>query len=442
MVMLASTKFVRAHQWVLGSGLFVLSIAGMLILLLSCSSDQVGYDVKFDVIPETRTEGPGCDGDSDSFRIPLDLVTDSEGIFGLLDCGTLNFRGEGNTSEPVEITGRADIWDACGEHFSWAEFKGNVPAGPYVITPEGVTTDTMPAVVPLSFFQNDSARFFNYLMSDGTACEAARPVVGARAVIEWSVCGETPRDGMIRLVVEGTCKLAAPAGTVGTGGTSGTSGTGGTGGTGGTQTSPVSGQVRSWLVYSWGEPVPGATVSVFGQPQISDTSDGSGRFRLENVPNGETFFTVEAAGHWGTVSLWDVPEDTNNANVELALIPDELVAVVAEELGRTISETDGMVDIFFSDGAVTGASGTITPSQSEPPFTFDPDGFVAVQNTIIAYQGQGELWFTSVPADGTITADVTGPSGTICEVDESVGTTYPIMAKSITVVAAFCEPAP
>ena len=37
--------------------LFVLSIAGVLALLLSCSSDQVGYDVKFDVIPSTETDG-------------------------------------------------------------------------------------------------------------------------------------------------------------------------------------------------------------------------------------------------------------------------------------------------------------------------------------------------------------------------------------------------
>lgn len=218
---LTSTKPLRSHHSIVGRGLFVVPIAAVLALLLSCSSDQVGYVVEFEAIPETKTEGPGCDTGNDSFSIPLDVVTESEGIFGLLDCSALNFRGEGDTSEPlVEITARADIWDACGEHFSWAELKQtNVPAGRYVITPEGV-----------SFLQDDSERFFNYLMSDGTACGTDRPVVGARAVIQWSVCGETQRVGKIRLVVEGTCKLAPPGGTAGTGGTGGTAGTGGTGG--------------------------------------------------------------------------------------------------------------------------------------------------------------------------------------------------------------------
>jgi len=234
-VALTSKGLLSARRTMLGTRSFVVPIAGALAVLLSCSSDQVGYDVKFEVIPETKTKGPGCDADGQSWSIPLDLVTYSEGIFGLLDCGTLNFRGEGETSEPVEITGRADIWDACGEHFSWAEFQGNVPVGRYVITSEGVATDTMTGVVPVSFFQDDSERFFRYLMSDGTACATGpSPSVRARAVFEWSVCGETTRDGMIRLVVEGTCKLAPPSGTVGTGGTGGTVGTGGTGGTSGT----------------------------------------------------------------------------------------------------------------------------------------------------------------------------------------------------------------
>ena len=79
----------------------------------------------------------------------------------------------------------------------------------------------MTGVVPVSFFEGDSERFFRYLMSDETAC-ATGPSVRARAVIQWTVCGETHGTGMIQLVVEGTCKLAPPGGTVGTGGTGGT----------------------------------------------------------------------------------------------------------------------------------------------------------------------------------------------------------------------------
>jgi photosystem II stability/assembly factor-like uncharacterized protein len=149
---------------------------------------------------------PGCDAGYESFSIPLDLVTESEGIFGLLDCGTLNFTGEGTTSKGVEITGRGDIWDACGAHLSWAVLKRTeVPAGPYVITPKGVATDTM--TVPVEFFEDDSELFFNSMMSE-TTCATDQPFAVGRAVIQWSVCGETPRDGMIRLVTAGTCKLA------------------------------------------------------------------------------------------------------------------------------------------------------------------------------------------------------------------------------------------
>ena len=53
--------------------------------------------------------------------------------------------------------------------------------------------------------------------------------------------------------------------------------------------------------------------------------------------------------------------------------------------------------------------------------------------------GSGDLFFTSVPAGGTITADVTGPSGTTCQVIESDPGTYPVMAKAITVVYAACQ---
>jgi len=59
-------------------------------------------------------------------------------------------------------------------------------------------------------------------------------------------------------------------------------------------------------------------------------------------------------------------------------------------------------------------------------------------------EGFGDLVFTSVdPAQGPITATATGASGvTVCELDQSPGTTYPIIAKSLTFVYAICAPAP
>ncbi len=117
---------------------------------------------------------------------------------------------------------------------------------------------------------------------------------------------------------------------------------------------------------------------------------------------------------------------------------DADVESVAVELGRTISTTDGIVEIFF-DPAVTGASGMINPANHDPPFTLDADGFLRVRDTVIAVDGEGDLFFTSVPAGGTITANVAGPSGKTCEVIESDTGTYPINAKSITFVYASCQ---
>jgi len=56
-------------------------------------------------------------------------------------------------------------------------------------------------------------------------------------------------------------------------------------------------------------PIAGATVGVVGT-SISDTTDASGQFTLENVPSGEVFFSTAAAGHWGTVDFYDVPGET------------------------------------------------------------------------------------------------------------------------------------
>ena len=245
------------------------------------------------------------------------------------------------------------------------------------------------------------------------------------------------------------CALAAAAcggdgngseGGAGTGGTAGTAGTGGTAGTAGTggvvETSTVQGVVRSFLLLGGGYPaVPGATVGVL-DTNLSTTTDQNGAFTLENVPNGENFFTVEAAGFWGSVDYWDVPGETAQG-FELYVAADADVNAIADELGRTVSVDDGIVEIYF-EPAVTGASGTIDPADHDPPFTLDASGFLVVQDEIIAVDGVGELFFTSVPAGGSITADVAGPPGTTCSVVESDTGTFPIRPKTITFVYAWC----
>ena len=227
------------------------------------------------------------------------------------------------------------------------------------------------------------------------------------------------------------------AGTGGTGGTGGTSGTGGTGGTGGAETSTVNGTVRTFFSLVDPVVVPGATVRVSGA-NLSATTDQNGAFTIDNVPNGENFFTVEAPGHWGTVDYWDVPAETAQGFVLFAVTDADMDSAEVELGDRTLSTDDGIVEVFF-EPAVTGASATINPANHDPAFTLDAGGFLVVQPTVIAVGGEGDLYFTSVPAGGTITANVAGPSGTTCQVIESDTGTYPIVAKSITVVYAACQ---
>ncbi len=216
-------------------------------------------------------------------------------------------------------------------------------------------------------------------------------------------------------------------------GGSGGSATGGSGGT--TQTSSVQGAV--WTYLSEQATVPNATVAVLGT-SLSTMTDASGAFSFANVPNGENFFTVDVAGYWGTVDYWDVPDETDSG-FALYVVPDEAVNSMATQLGRTLSTQDGMVEVYFYP-AVTGATATINPPNHDPPFTLNEDGDIKEQNTAIATKkDEADLFFTSVPAGGTITASVQGPSGNTCQVIQSDSGSFPVRAKAITVVYATCQ---
>lgn len=231
------------------------------------------------------------------------------------------------------------------------------------------------------------------------------------------------------------CALAAACG--GGSSSSGSGGTGGTGGSGGTtQTSTVQGTVMTYLSLEGSAPVSNATVAVMGT-SLSAQTNGAGAFTINNVPNGENFFLVSAAGHWGSVDYWDVPDETNH-NFVLYAVADADVSSAAAELGRNISAADAIVEVYF-EPAVAGATATINPPNHDPPFTLDASGRLRVQDAIIVVDGAGELFFTSVPAGGAITANVQGPTGTSCSVVQSDTGTYPVRAKSISVVYAYCN---
>ena len=226
----------------------------------------------------------------------------------------------------------------------------------------------------------------------------------------------------------------------GGGGAAGIGGSAGNGGTGGGETSTVTGTVYSWE-QTEGIRVAGVTVGVYGEP-ISTTTDANGGFTLLNVPNGEVFFTTMADGYWGLVDYWVVPGESGGS-VSLNVVPDREITRWEAALERSISATDGAVDILYYDGAQDGETGAIDPPGDDPPFTFDLWEPVDQTSVIADATTFGELFFTGVdPANGSITASVTGAPGvTYCEVDESQGKTYPIMPKMITIVYAWCEPA-
>ncbi len=214
----------------------------------------------------------------------------------------------------------------------------------------------------------------------------------------------------------------------------------GTAGSGGAQAMTVTGVVNNWGLGAE-TPVPGATVAVFGT-EITATTDASGEFTLENVPHGDVFFTTTADGNWGFADYYYVPEETSDP-IELGVLPDDDIAALGDELQRTFSEADGMLEIVFYEGAVGGETGTIS-APSDAPFTIALDGQPIEQDGVIADEaGYGPLTFSSVKTgDGPLTVGVTGVSGmTTCTVDETPGTTYPVIAKTITIAYAYCEAA-
>ena len=188
-------------------------------------------------------------------------------------------------------------------------------------------------------------------------------------------------------------------------------------------------------------PISGATVTVFGT-EISTTSDANGGFTLENVPHGEIFFTTTANGYWGFADSYYVPQQTT-VPMLLMLLPDDYVTAQADALQRTFSESDAMLEINFYLGAEGGETGTIS-APSDAPFTLTPGGQPIEQSGVIVNGlGAGPLIFSSVQTeDGPITVEVTGVAGvTTCVVDQAAGTTHPMIAKTITIADAYCQPA-
>lgn len=238
---------------------------------------------------------------------------------------------------------------------------------------------------------------------------------------------------------EGTGGGGSGGGGTGGEGTGG-GGTGGDGTGGGSNTVTVSGTV---VVVEGNDesPIEGATVAVYGS-SLSTTSDESGGFTLEDVPIGDLFFSAAADGYWGTIDFYSVPGETRGG-ITLGLGTEEEIDALAEILDRSIAASSAVVDVVW-DGA-SGDESAELDTNSDDPFTFDEDGLPVVQAGVIAdNSGYADQVFTGIdPDDSPISVTVTGTDGeTDCSLDALPGTTFPVVAKSISFVYAICEPAP
>jgi hypothetical protein len=169
-------------------------------------------------------EGPCCDGDADDQDV-LGAVEEGGDIFGLLNCSTLVLTGEGtidpsqDPEDPVvniNAFGGADIWDACGTRLSGATMVDTDLEGPGTYTVNGTGASTgvnWIGDVPVTFDPPEPAKFMEALLAAANGICAPGgpdPAGEAYAEIDWAVCGDTPRSGLINVVANGNCELVSP----------------------------------------------------------------------------------------------------------------------------------------------------------------------------------------------------------------------------------------
>jgi hypothetical protein len=190
-------------------------------------------------------------------------------------------------------------------------------------------------------------------------------------------------------------------------------------------------------------PIAGATVSVLGaNPAVEATTDADGKFSLL-VPEGESDFLIEAAGHWGEVVRGNVDPGEKISGVEVELTTDAEVTEVATALSRTIAESNGIVVANFVSDGTDLASAKVdlldnnAPVASDAPFSFDSNGDPTETPSILGGTA-AELIFTNVAAGAyELFPDNSGSLGCATEYD-TLATPLPVRAKTISSLTIFC----
>ena len=217
------------------------------------------------------------------------------------------------------------------------------------------------------------------------------------------------------------------------------------GGDGGMTTVTVMGTVVAEADDGSSEAIEGAIVTVLSTG-ASGTTDANGVFELE-VPVGKEILTTSATDHWGIARLVDVPS-TGLTLLELDVLPDAIVDMVAMALPRTVSDSDGIVVVGFDYGddmmgeiipALGGETATIDATNAGA-FAFDGEGEGNPMNSSVLFAGgDTDLIFTGVdPSDSPTTATVTGKSGASDCVLNEPGMQWPVLAKTITEIESTC----
>ena len=156
---------------------------------------------------------------------------------------------------------------------------------------------------------------------------------------------------------------------------------------------------------------------------------------------GLWFFESSKEDTWGFIELYAVPAE-GRSDFEVVVAADAFMAQIEKDLLVDIDDTKGMVTLLFEPA---GGMGGETATLSEPydfSATFDEDGEPVLSDKLLPGVEEPFLIFGGVDLTEELTLTPVGVDGVnACDL-EYPGSVYPVMAKVITVVDAWCAPLP
>lgn len=215
--------------------------------------------------------------------------------------------------------------------------------------------------------------------------------------------------------------------------TGGSGGSGGTAGSGGASTATVSGVVFAASVADDSVPFEGATVSVVGTSSTT-TSGVGGVFSLES-PVGTAMLLTTATGYWGELLPGEVPA-AGLSDLDPEIVPDALVAEVADALSETVDPGKAIVGVEFNTDAPVGGEMADLGVPYGFAFVFNAAEEPVLGTTLMA-GGGSEVVFVNVDIAADVMPTATNAGDVACS-SEFPSAVYPSQAKVITAVGMVC----